>query len=474
MTKVVLMTDSTAAELCRLTVRAPNVSVDLAVPADVPVTDLLPTLLRYVGEEAEEAGLDHAGWVLQRLGDAPLEEETTLARAGLADGEVLYLRPHTEVLPEARLDDLVDGISETVGRRMHTWSPKAARGLLGGTAAATVVVALVLLFWPGVDGSGSLRVVCAAVAGLLALAGAGSASRAVGDRLTATALGLLVAPCLALAGWVLPGGDLTGPDTARVVGARLLAAGAAGAGGAVLALAATAVGAPALFATALVAVATAVTGALVGYTGLDAPAAVALVMAVLALGAGAVAPFAFKLAGMRMPALPSSAGQLQEGIEPYAGDEVAARTELAGRWVTALFAATGAAAVAALVVLTHHPDLPEVLTALVLGLLLLLHSRGLVAVGQRLTLALPGVWGLLLLARAWAVDGDTDTRLVVFAVLLAAASGLVIATWTVPGRRMLPYWGRTAELAHTVFAVALLPLTLWVAGLFGWLRGLFG
>ncbi|MFE2053061.1 type VII secretion integral membrane protein EccD [Streptomyces sp. NPDC059459] len=468
------MTDSTVAELCRLTVRAPNVSVDLAVPAGVPVTDLLPTLLRYVGEETEEAGLDHAGWVLQRLGDAPLDEETTLARAGLADGDVLYLRPHTEALPEARLDDLVDGISDTVRRRMRTWGPNAARGLLGGAAVATLALALVLVFWPGLDGSDSLRVACAGVTGVLVLAGAGSASRAVGDRLTATVLGLLVAPCLALAGWILPGGDLTGPDAARVVGARLLAAGAAGAGGAVLALAATAVAAPSLFATALVAVATAVTGALIGYAGLHAPAAVALVMAVLALGAGTVAPFAFKLAGMRMPALPSSAGELQEGIEPYAGDEVAERTELAGRWVTALFAATGTAAVAALVVLAEHPNLPEVLTALVLSLLLLLHSRGLVHIGQRLTLALPGVAGLLLLARAWAVDGDGDTRLVVFAVLLAAAAGLVIAAWTVPGRRMLPYWGRTAELAHTVFAVALLPLSLWVAGLFGWLRGLFG
>ncbi|MBJ6630338.1 type VII secretion integral membrane protein EccD [Streptomyces sp. I5] len=468
------MTDSTVAELCRLTVRAPHVSVDLAVPAGVPVSDLLPTLLRYVGEEAEEAGLDHAGWVLQRLGDAPLDEETTLARAGLADGDVLYLRPHTESLPEARLDDLVDGISDTVGRRMRTWSPNAARGLLGGTAVATLALALMLVFRPGLDGSSSLRVACAGVTGVLVLAGAASASRAVGDRLTATVLGLLVAPCLALAGWVLPGGDLTGPDAARVVGARLLAAGAAGAGGAVLALAATAVGAPALCATALVAVATAVTGTLIGYAGMEAPAAVALVMVVLALGAGAVAPFAFKLAGMRMPALPSSAGELQEGIEPYAGDEVAERTELAGRWVTALFAATGTAAVAALVVLAEHPNLPEVLTALVLSLLLLLHSRGLVHIAQRLTLALPGVAGLLLLARAWAVDSDGDTRLVVFAVLLAAAGGLVIATWTVPGRRMLPYWGRAAELAHTVFAVALLPLSLWVAGLFGWLRGLFG
>ncbi|MFD7433356.1 type VII secretion integral membrane protein EccD [Streptomyces sp. NPDC059861] len=467
------MTDSAVAELCRLTVRAPSVSVDLAVPADVPVADLLPTLLRYVGEEAEEAGLDHAGWVLQRLGDAPLDEESTLAHAGLADGDVLYLRPHTEALPEARLDDLVDGIADTAGRKLHTWHPGAARGLLVGTTVATVVAALVLVFRPGA-GPGSTRAACAAVAGLLLLAGAGTASRAVGDRLSATALGLLVAPCLALAGWVLPGGELTGPDAAQVVGARLLAAGAAGAGGAVLALAATAVGAPALLATAVVSVALATAGALIGYSGLDMPAAVALVAAVVALAAGAVAPLAFKLAGMRMPSLPSSAGQLQEGIEPYAGDEVAERTELAGRWVTALFAATGTVAAGALVVLAEHPDLAEVLTALALSLLLLLHSRGLVHIGQRLTLAVPGVWGLLLLARAWAVDSDGDGRLVVFAVLLGAAAALVIAAWTVPGRRMLPYWGRAAEIAHTGLAVALLPLSLWVAGLFGWLRGLFG
>jgi type VII secretion integral membrane protein EccD len=466
------MTDSAVAELCRLTVRAPSVSVDLAVPADVPVADLLPTLLRYVGEETEEAGLDHAGWVLQRLGDPPLDEETTLARAGLADGAVLYLRPHTEALPEARLDDLVDGIADTAGRRLHTWSPEAARGLLVGTAVATVAAALALVIWPGATGTS--RAACAAVTGLLLLAGAGSASRAVGDRLSATALGLLVAPCLALAGWLLPGGDLTGPDAARVVGARLLAAGAAGAGGAVLALAATAVGAPALLATAVVSVAVAIAGALMGYTDLDVPAAVALVATFVALSAGAVAPFAFKLAGMRLPALPSSASQLQEGIDPYAGGDVAERTMLAGRWVTALFAATGIVAAAALVVLAEHPNLPEVLTSLTLSLLLLLHCRGLVHIGQRLTLAVPGIWGLLLLARAWSVDHHGDGRLVVFAVLLAAAAAIVIASWTVPGRRVLPYWGRAAELAHTGFAVALLPLSLWVAGLFGWLRGLFG
>ncbi|MDQ0988462.1 type VII secretion integral membrane protein EccD [Streptomyces sp. V2I9] len=466
------MTDSTVAELCRLTVRAPARSIDLAVPSDVPVADLLPTLLRYVGEEAEESGLDHAGWVLQQAGDAPLDEEGTLAQAGLADGAVLYLRPHTEALPEARLDDLVDGIADTAGRRLHNWSPQATRIFLAGAAVAAVLAALVLLFRPGLPADS--RVLCAAVAGLLILAGAGSASRAVGDRVSAAALGSLVAPCLALAGWVLPGGDVTGPDAVQVIGARLLAAGAAGAGGAVLALAATAVGAPMLLATAVVSVAGAVSGVLMGFAGLDPQAAVAIVATVTSLCAGFMPALAFKLAGMRMPALPSSAQQLQEGIEPYRGDEVAERTELAGRWITALFGATGVIAAAALFPLTHRPGLAEVLTSLALSVLLLLHARGLVHVGQRLTLAAPGILGLLLLAHAWARSAEPGGRTVVFAVLLGVAAALTVAAWTVPGRRMLPYWGRAAEIAHTLFAVALLPLALWVAGLFGWLRGLFG
>jgi hypothetical protein len=147
---------------------------------------------------------------------------------------------------------------------------------------------------------------------------------------------------------------------------------------------------------------------------------------------------------------------------------------LAGHWVTTLFAVVGLVNAGALVVLAEHPNLPEVLTALALCLMLFLHARGLMHLGQRLTLTVPGLWGLLLLARAWALGSDGDERVVVFAVMLAAAAALVIAAWTVPGRRVLPYWGRAAEIAHTGLAVALLPLSLWVTGLFGWLRGLFG
>lgn len=53
------MTDSTLAHLCRITVRTPEKLMDLAVPGDIPVADLLPVLLDYAGEEAQESGLEH-------------------------------------------------------------------------------------------------------------------------------------------------------------------------------------------------------------------------------------------------------------------------------------------------------------------------------------------------------------------------------------------------------------------------------
>jgi hypothetical protein len=47
-------------------------------------------------------------------------------------------------------------------------------------------------------------------------------------------------------------------------------------------------------------------------------------------------------------------------------------------------------------------------------------------------------------------------------------------SWTVPGRRLLPYWGRAGDLAQSAAAVGLLPSVLWVLGVYGDLRGIKG
>ncbi|WP_040907851.1 type VII secretion integral membrane protein EccD [Streptomyces griseoflavus] len=466
------MTESSVAGLCHITVRAPAKTIDLAVPADVPVADLLPTVLSYADGDLEENGLEHGGWVLQRLGGAPLDEEASLETLDLKDGEVIYLRPQADALPEVRLDDLVDGIAGVTGERLHGWNPQGSRRVLRCAVVVCVLTSLGILAWP--SGSLALRVMITVSAGLLLLAGAASASRAVGDAAAGATLGFLAAPCLALAGWLLPGGEIAGPQAHHVLGARLMAAGAAAAGAAVLAVAAAAVYTPFFMATALIAILSAAAGALMSVFHLPVDSAGAGVAAAVVVFGSFIPVLSFKLAGMRMPALPNSARQLQEDIEPYSGSDVAVRTELAGDWMTALYTATGVVCAGSLVALAHAPGLAETLTAAALSLLLLLHGRGMVNVWQRLALVVPGMWGAVLLAVGSAASLAPADRPALVIGLLALAAALAVASWTVPGRRMAPHWGRAAELLQSLLAISLLPLTLWVLGVFGALRAMNG
>ncbi|MFE3068528.1 type VII secretion integral membrane protein EccD [Streptomyces sp. NPDC059247] len=466
------MTDNQVAGLCRLTVRAPDRTMDLAVPSDVPVADLLPAVLGYGGDDLAETGLDHGGWVLQRLGGEPMDEERTLDSYDLRDGETLYLRPRVDALPEVQVDDLVDGISSTMRDRPHGWSPAAGTRLLRGFAVTALLAGAIVLALPG--GSPVARATGAALAGLLLIAGAGAASRAVGDAAAGAAVGFMAGPYLALAGWLLPGGDLGGPHGHEVLGARLLAACAAGAGGAVVALAAVGSFAALFLGLAVVMVFGALVGALMLVTDLGLPefAGIAALAAVL-LGAF-VPTLAFRMSGLRMPPLPTNAEQLQEGIEPHRTSVVAARAVIADGWMTSLYGAVGVVCAVCLAVLVHDGGLAEAVMAAVLALLLLLHGRGPGNVWQSLSLILPGAGGPLLLVLLGAPSRTADGRLLLAAGLLAAAAGLAIASWTVPGRRLVPYWGRAAEILHTAAALALLPLALWVLGVYGALRGLNG
>ncbi|UIZ12669.1 type VII secretion integral membrane protein EccD [Streptomyces sp. R527F] len=466
------MTDTQVAELCRLTVRAPAKSIDLAVPADVPVADLLPAVLGYAGDNLEEAGIDHGGWVLQRLGGEPLDEELTLDSYGLRDGDTLYLRPRAEALPEVHLDDLVDGIATTMRDHPFGWTPKVSRWVLLGIVVAILAGGVLVIAWPG--GSSLSRSVFATAAGLLLLAGAGAASRAVGDAGAGAALGFMVGPYLALAGWLLPGGELGGPHAYETLGARLLAASAAMAGGAVLALAVVAAFAALFLSIAVVSLFAAIAAVLLLTTDL-APVHAAGILAVLAVILGAFVPsLAFRMSGMRMPPLPTNAQQLQEGIEPHAASAVSARAILADGWMTSLYGAVGLVGAACVAVLARERELAEIIMTVALCLLLVLHARGLGNIWQRMSLVVPGVFGLLLLVLVAAPAASPGSRLVTAAGLLAAAAAVAIAAWTVPGRRLVPYWGRAGEVLHSALAIAVLPLALWVLGVYGALRAING
>src|SRR5689334_21665708 len=90
----------------RVTVVAPNTRVDLALPTDVALADLLPTVLRYAGEDLADDPSARHGWVLSRMGGPPLPVDQSPAQLDVRDGEVLYLRPRGSEFAEPIFDDV--------------------------------------------------------------------------------------------------------------------------------------------------------------------------------------------------------------------------------------------------------------------------------------------------------------------------------------------------------------------------------
>ncbi|MGW6913476.1 type VII secretion integral membrane protein EccD [Kitasatospora sp. NPDC054939] len=459
------MNGTAVAGLCRLRFRTPDTVFELAVPADVPLADLLPAVLAHAGRDLDEQGAEHDGWVLQRLGGPPLDEELSADGLDLHDGDDLHLRPRRDALPEVHFDDLADGIATGMRARPDTWRPAFTHHLAIALALTALAGGLALLLLPG---PAQLRELAATGTALLLLLGAVSASRAVGDAGAGTALGAAAVPYLALAGALLPEGG--GPGAA---GARLLAGASAAAGAAVLALAAVGCSAPLFLGVVLVALHAVAAGVLM-LIGLAAGDVAALV-AVLAVATGAFVPsICFRLSGLRLPALPRNAEELQEGIEAVPAASVRARSDIADGYLTAFHLALGAILALCLTPLAGGPGWAAPALTVALAVLLLLHSRAIGSVPQRLAVVLPGAYGLVLPTAVLALGLSTGGRLLLLAGLLALAAALAVVAWTVPGRRMVPYWGRAADLLHTLAAIAVVPLALQVLGVYGALRGLGG
>jgi type VII secretion integral membrane protein EccD len=186
---------------CRITVVAPNVRVDVALPEDVPLAELLPDVLRMADQWQSEGA--HAGFVLARLDGAQLDTGVSLAAQGVRNGDLLYLRPATDVLPPPVYDDVVDAIAQAVSQDKRMWGPAhyRATGLVG--AAVTAAVGAWIL-WTCADPHG----MPAAVAGILAVAltlVGGTRSRVYGDHLGGAVLGACAVPYAFLLGLgVLP------------------------------------------------------------------------------------------------------------------------------------------------------------------------------------------------------------------------------------------------------------------------------
>ncbi|MDN3359698.1 type VII secretion integral membrane protein EccD [Actinomadura sp. DC4] len=445
-------------EMCRLMICGPASRIELAVPAHVPVADLLPTFLDHLDPELATSGFTHDGWVLQRLGDLPLDEDLGTAALGLCDGDVLQLRPRADQLPPVDFDDLVDGVATATAARTDRWRPETTRRFL--LALVGVVLGLGAAVAP-LSGTGPEAALVAGAASLVLLLGAAAASHALGDRAAGILLASGSVAFAGVAGLVLPvAGD--GPVSAS----GLLAAGAWAATVAALARPAVGGALTGFVAAALASVLMGLAGLLVCLGVVTTAGAAAVVLAVVLAVGAAVPVIASRLAGLRIVPLPTSADEFQQGIDPEPSRVVLDRTARAHEHIGSLYAGLGAVAAGCLLVLGTTPGVSARALAVVASVLSLLHGRDLLGVRARLAVFVPGVAGLAAVLVDLTLDQPAAVRPAAVAGLLLAAGPLLAIARVLPGRRVLPHWGRIADLSHTATAIAVIPLVLAVAGLY--------
>jgi MinD-like ATPase involved in chromosome partitioning or flagellar assembly len=76
-----------------VTVVGPTRRRDLSLPADTPIYELMPTLVRLVGEMGDGEHVEPDAWVLSGAAEEPLPPAATLSASQVLDGSVLYLAP---------------------------------------------------------------------------------------------------------------------------------------------------------------------------------------------------------------------------------------------------------------------------------------------------------------------------------------------------------------------------------------------
>ncbi|MEU7716101.1 type VII secretion integral membrane protein EccD [Micromonospora chalcea] len=454
--------------LARVTISAPRRRVDVALPEQVPLAELLPEVLRHAGEGLADDGERHGGWVLRRTDGGVLATAQALLPQGVRDGEVLHLVPARAEWPELEYDDVVEAIVDGARRRGAAWSARATRAAALGGAAVPLAVGLVAVVAAGPGERG--WPVAAAVALILVLT-ATAASRAYGDGAVGATLGGYALPWAATAGALaVASGDPVGPIPGlRWVGApELLVGSVALLLVAVLGLLGVASRSRVFVAGVTVGVA-GVVSALGGLL-LDPAGAAAVLLAVLVFALGGLPLLAIRVGKLPLPplTLPSPAGTRDLPDRGRVHAAVARAEEV----LTGMLLGHALLAVGAVAVLVATGRTAGLLLAAVAAGVLLLRSRLFVAVRHRVPAVVAGLAGYALLGAVLAERAGPAGRFALGVGGLALALAAVTAGATYARRPVSPYLGRLADLTDTTLVVAVVPVACAVLGLYDRARDL--
>ncbi|WP_350279204.1 type VII secretion integral membrane protein EccD [Kribbella sp. HUAS MG21] len=452
--------------LVRVTVAAPQRRLDLALPEQAALAEILPGLLTKAGEHLADQGAPGGGWVLRRADGAELNLGRTLGSHRVRDGEILHLVSRGLEWPELEYDDLVDAVASGAGKLGVPWTARHTRiaGLTGAALAVLVVMAVVLRRGaPWAEAATWLLLTSA----LLTVAGVALA-RVVGDSGAGALLGGLGLPFAAVGGGLLFAGTATWP----AIGApQVLAAGTA------LLLAGVAcylgiVDSGTLFAAAT---STGLLGLVAGWTGtadtLDGADVAAMLGAAAFAFSPLLGPLALRIGRLPMPILPRTTADLVRDDPQPPRKHVYGAVVRADGLLTGMLAGVAVALSVCMVLLTADRSTPATVLTGLLTAGCLLRARIYPVVKHRLMLLVAALTGIacLVLGPLSASTPDPVSLVVPSMLLLAAITifcGLRYST-----KLPSPYLSRYAEILEVLVTLALIPLACSVLGLYAVVRG---
>jgi type VII secretion integral membrane protein EccD len=452
----------------RVTVVAPRTRIDVALPADVSVADLLPMLLEMAKETTPDGGARHGGWCLAKLGDSALDPSRTLASLSVVDGEMLQLRRRSETPPPPLYDDVVDAIAESSPDSYRPWTKQTANRI-GYVAAAIafVVAALTVLMAGPLFGGSHLG---AAIAGGAAAVVAVALGAIIARSYQANTAGVLIAAAGGLPMAFVSGLYIVPGDTGR---ASLLLACAL-----VLIMSAAAIMLIGAGVTTFVAAGTAAALGLVAFTVATLvahPAAgIAAGTVAVALAALSILPrLTIQLARLPLPNVPGSAEDLREdaGFPDYRSIE--RRAGLAHEYMTGMIIGCGLATAVGAVIAAGAHNVWGVSLAVVSTLVLLLRGRTYANGSQAIALLATGMLSAAGILIGWLFDaGPNDRLMYVFGALVLIGAAALVLGVIFPDQRFSPPLRRTVEIFEAICIAVVLPIALAVMGLYGTLRHL--
>ncbi|MEO9140089.1 MAG: type VII secretion integral membrane protein EccD [Jatrophihabitans sp.] len=452
------MTLAETKSFARVVVIAPRTRVDLALPIDVPIVDLLPLLLDMVGERSDDGGGAHGGWQLTRVGAGELPSDRTLRALEILDGSVLHLAPRESSVVPPIYDDTVDAIASTIRDVMSLRSTNPATG------AAAIVIGLVLgalgVFYHAHNG---LNATIAVTVMLLALGIGTAIARGPGVRVIAVAVAAGGLPYAFIAGIEIVPGDIGRSGT--LLGFTLMLVYS------IFAVVALGTGAV-VFATSAIISVFGTGGALISTTLDVKPLYVAAGVCSIGVASVAILPWlVVRLARLPLPVIPTAASDVRSADDVDIGD-VTARARLADELLNGSYIACATVVVFSAAVVALHASVMSLLLAAVAVSAMLLRVRTITGVVPRAAILSVTLLGILLGGAVAITGGYFFASTAFIGGALAVTVVAVLISVVAPRVRVSPVTLRLVDFLESLLLVAILPLAVGVMNLYATMRHL--